>query len=222
MSERGRPTKATPEEQAAIVKLARTTTLGRDAIAEACGIHRTSLRAWLQRGEAGDPEFAPFLAAFKTARAQMEAETLGKAIEVATGKASKTKIIQVMTPRLTRDGKPIWETDASGKRVQVMDEVKDRTIITEKIPADPMAVVMLLERLDPARYGRAGRIEALERATQEAREESQQTHEQDQAGSLVDVAESLSALSVDEQRELVARLQRNIEGAETLELDEVE
>jgi hypothetical protein len=152
----------------------------------------------------------------------MEAETLGKAIEVATGKASKTKIIQVMTPRLTRDGRPIWETDASGKRVQVMDEVKDRTIITEKIPPDPMAVVMLLERLNPARYGRAGRIEALERATQEEREESQQTHEQNQAGCLADVAESLSALSVDEQRELVTRLQRNIEGAETLELDEVE
>jgi hypothetical protein len=85
-----------------------------------------------------------------------------------------------------------------------------------------MAVVMLLERLNPARYGRAGRIEALERATQEEREESQQTHEQNQAGCLADVAESLSALSVDEQRELVARLQRNIEGAETLELDEVE
>lgn len=62
----GRPTSLTPEVQEAICKALRAGNYLEQA-ASAGGIHRDTLRSWMQRGATGEEPFAEFLGAVKEA-----------------------------------------------------------------------------------------------------------------------------------------------------------
>lgn len=118
-----RPTSLTPEVERAI-RIAIENGNYRETAAKAAGVHRNSLRNWVERGESGEEPFASFLCTLEKAEAVAERRLL-KAI---------------------RKGEPAWQAKAwlmerrwparwSGRvRVTVTDHVDQ---LTHKLKSDP-------------------------------------------------------------------------------------
>ena len=75
MSNAGRPTKLSPEIQAAIVAAIEAGNY-RETAAKSAGIHRNTLSNWEKWGEAGQEPYADFLCALEKAEAKAEMDML--------------------------------------------------------------------------------------------------------------------------------------------------
>ncbi len=140
----GRPTSLTPEVQRAICNALRSGNY-RDTAAQAAGIHRNTLRNWLQRGEAGEAVFVDFLCAVEKAEAQGEKKLLREIRKGVDGWQSRSWILERR-----------WPARWSGRvRVTVSDHVDQ---LTAKLKSDPelhRKVVDVLADQEPAAGGTA-------------------------------------------------------------------
>jgi hypothetical protein len=79
----GRPSKYTPEVRAGILAALRVNT-PRNHAAEAAGVSYETMRQWMRKGEAGDPDYVDFVQAVREAEAsafQTYHERINEAIE---------------------------------------------------------------------------------------------------------------------------------------------
>lgn len=81
---RGRPSKATPETRARILDYLRRGLFAESA-ARLAGISERTFYEWLERSDAGDPEFAGFSAAVKRATDEAEDDALRRIREGSPG-----------------------------------------------------------------------------------------------------------------------------------------
>lgn len=135
----GRPTSLTPEVQRAICLSLRGGNY-RETAAQAAGIHRNTLRSWVQRGEAGEEPYAEFLCALEKAEACGERKLLRNIRKGVDGWQSQAWILERR-----------WPGRWSGRvRVTVSDHVDQ---LTAKLKADPelhRKVVDVLADQEPA------------------------------------------------------------------------
>lgn len=90
----GRPTILTPEIQEKICALVAKGNYLTTA-ARAAGLKLTTLKAWLDRGRAGNKTFTPFVAAIKSAKAEAEAQMVAAIREA--GHGYRVKKIRTLT-----------------------------------------------------------------------------------------------------------------------------
>lgn len=119
----GRPTSLTPDVQHAICVSLRAGNY-RETAAQAAGVHRNTIRNWLQRGEAGEEPFAEFLCAVEKAEAIAERRLLKLIRKRFDGWQACAWIMERR-----------WPSRWSGRvRVTVSDHVD---ALTSKLRADP-------------------------------------------------------------------------------------
>lgn len=138
----GRPTSLTPDVERRILTALRGGNY-RETAAQAAGVHRNSIRNWLERGEAGEEPYASFLCAVEKAEAYGERKLLRAIRAGCDGWQSKAWIMERR-----------WPGRWSGRvRVTVSDHVD---ALTAKLKADPelhRKVVDVLAREEPGAVG---------------------------------------------------------------------
>ena len=119
----GRPTSLTPEVERAVCAALRGGNY-RETAAQAAGLHRNSLRNWLQRGEQGEEPYASFLCAVEKAEAAGERKLLREIRKGCDGWQARSWILERR-----------WPSRWSGRvRVTVSDHVDQ---LTAKLKSDP-------------------------------------------------------------------------------------